>query len=80
MQVLDRRADLPGDLRWRTRLDIARFVTQQLGTNLPELGGALSADLHGDLENWAAKGTLDTELARLGPVSADFDLVNASGQ
>ena len=72
--------DLPGELRWRSRIDVAQFDTRLLDASLPELDGSLAAMLQGDLESWAAEGNLKTVLPRLGAVSADFDLRGLEGE
>ena len=72
--------DLLGAPRWRSRIDVERFETRLLHASLPDLEGSLGADLEGDLESWAASGTLSSVLPRLGSVSADFGLRNLEGE
>ena len=72
--------DLLGAMRWRSRIDVAHIETRLLDARLPDLGGSLTAELEGDLESWAAEGSLNTALARLGSVSADFDLRSLEGE
>jgi autotransporter translocation and assembly factor TamB len=72
--------DPSGALRWQSRIDVTQFETRLLDAGLPELSGSLEADLHGDLESWAARGGLSTALANLGPVDAEFDLRSLPGE